>query len=113
LSHNYSDTSGRLYINVFDEIDNKVNFQATANFGDRNNSGISRFGVPILLNGHSNNGNMEYAYISANHLTGYEFQTDHRQSMTLDQISNNGVTHEIDYYNLTTEGENYELIYTG
>ena len=111
-NHQYSDDIVNIHVNKLNENDATPSFQHTSNYTQAN-TGVTRFGVPIFLDSHSDTDNIEYAYVSANHLSAYEFEGDHRKDVTLEQINNNGTSHLIDYAGLTNQGNNYEQIYTG
>src|SRR5690606_6881000 len=95
-NHQYSDNIVNIHVNVFGENDTTPTFQHTSNYTQAN-SGVTKYGVPVFLDAHSGIDNIEYAYISANHLSAYEFEGDHRKDVTLEQINNNGTTHLLDY----------------
>lgn len=111
-NHEYSEDIVNIHVNKYGENDATPTFQHTSNYV-QTNTGITRFGQPIFLDSHTNSDNIEYAYVSANHLSAYEFEGDHRKDITLEQISNNGTTHLIDYVGLTNQGNDYQQIYTG
>ncbi|MFV0573154.1 MAG: RHS repeat-associated core domain-containing protein, partial [Xanthomarina gelatinilytica] len=111
-NHQYSDNIVNIHVNVFGENDTTPSFQHTSNYTQAN-SGVTKFGVPVFLDAHSGTDNIEYAYISANHLSAYEFEGDHRKDVSLEQINNNGTIHSIDYVGLSNQGNNPEQIYTG
>jgi len=67
---------------------------------------ISKFGFSILLEKNVKNTDLEYAYISNHNLQVYEFDTTHRKEMMFKSVSNNGVTHEVDYQELSTQNNN-------
>lgn len=56
-----------------------------------------KFGTPIFLESNKANGNLEYAYISANNIFAYESTKDSRRDMLLKSVVNNGITSTIDY----------------
>ncbi len=109
-NHSYSDDIVNIHVNKFGETDTTPSFQHTSNY-TRANSGVTRFGVPIFLASHMNTDNIEYAYISANHLAAYEFDGNHRRDVTLQQINNNGTTHIIDYHGLGQD-DDYVQVYS-
>ena len=111
-NHNYSEDIVNIHVNKLGENDATPSFEHTSNYL-QTNTGITRFGQPIFLDSHSDTDNIEYAYVSANHLSAYEFEGDHRKDVTLEQINNNGTSHLIDYTGLTNQGNDYQQIYTG
>ncbi|QHI38239.1 tRNA(Glu)-specific nuclease WapA [Kordia antarctica] len=111
-NHEYSEDVVNIHVNKFTTSDTTPSFEHTSNYL-QTNTGIKKFGVPIFLDSHSETDNIEYAYVSANHLSAYEFEGDHRKDVTLEQINNNGTSHLIDYAGLTNQGNYYEQAYTG
>ncbi len=109
-NHSYSDDIVNIHVNVFGENDTTPSFEHTSNF-TRSNTGVSKYGFPIALNIDQSNDNIEYAYISANSLSAYKFEGNHRRDVTLKQITNNGKTYQIDYSGLTTQGDYSSQIY--
>ncbi len=112
-NHQYSDDIVNIHVNTFSETDSTPSFQHTSNYVQANTD-ITRFGLPIFLDSNMNTDNIEYAYLSANHLSAYEFEGDHRKTVQLNQINNNGTSHLLDYAGLTNQDDNdYLQIYSG
>lgn len=111
-NHEYSDDIVNIHVNVFNEGDTTPSFLHTSNYTQAN-TGVTRFGQPIFLDSYTHTDNIEYAYISANHLSAYEFEGNHRTDVTLEQISNNGTNHSLEYLGMTDQGYNYEQVYSG
>lgn len=64
------------------------------------NIGSSKYGVPVFQDVNRAHGNLEYAYVSKNQITSYEFTKSHRKDTTLKEIHNIDVNYQITYDNL-------------
>ncbi len=73
-----------------------IGFSFETHFVKRN-GGVNKFGRPIFLEQNRTNGNLEYAYISVNHIYAYEFTKDSRNDTSLRSVTNNGVKTTIQY----------------
>jgi RHS repeat-associated protein len=78
---------------------------------------LKHFPIPIFLSSNAPNHNLDFASISDNHVTSFVFTKDHREDVTLEQVTNNGVTTTIKYdqVNPYFEGDgdpNYYSAYT-
>ncbi|MFC4634087.1 RHS repeat-associated core domain-containing protein [Dokdonia ponticola] len=95
----------KLYSNSYDSASLTPYFQLTGSISDTNN-GMAKFGIPIFTEGHGGNGNLEYGYIIQNRVFGYKFNKDHKVDTELTRITNDGLTTDIEYKNLTADNVN-------
>ncbi|MEM9361245.1 MAG: RHS repeat-associated core domain-containing protein [Bacteroidota bacterium] len=66
--------------------------------GTSSTGNLKHFPIPVFLNSADRpNNNLDFASISDNHITSFEFQKDHRADITLEQIENNGVSTALTY----------------
>jgi len=97
----------RVYLNKYGQTVNDYSFEEKQ-VHYAIDSGVSSFGIPIQLKlGQSyrpENEKYEYAYLSANKLIALKFDGNHKKDTTLESIVNNGITHDIEYSNLSTFG---------
>ncbi|QED38948.1 hypothetical protein FK178_15020 [Antarcticibacterium arcticum] len=71
---------------------------------------LKHFPIPVFLTSDKPNLNLDFASISNNWISSFNFTMDHREDVLLRSISNNGVNHTIKYNNLNPE--EYGLDYT-
>ena len=58
---------------------------------------VGKFGTPIVLEFNRTNGNLEYGYVNVGAIYMYEFAKDHKKDVTLQRVTNNGITTRIAY----------------
>ncbi len=71
---------------------------------------LKHFPIPVFLTSDKPNLNLDFASISNNWISSFNFTMDHREDVLLRSISNNGINHTIKYNNLNPE--EYGLDYT-
>ena len=64
------------------------------------NTNKKRYGIPLFLDANERSTSLEYAYISNQKISAYEFTKDHREDTQLQKIVNNGIETTIEYSNL-------------
>lgn len=57
--------------------------------------------IPVFLNSKNSNSNLEFASISRSSLHSFTLTEDHREDMSLEKITSNGMITEIDYSRVT------------
>ena len=74
---------------------------------------IKHFPVPVFLSSDKPNHGLDFASISDNLISSFSFGMDHREDVLIRSVSNNGVTHHIDYQGLTQNdpGNNSTPVY--
>ena len=78
---------------------------------------LQHFPIPVFLTSDRPNRNLDFASISDDHVTSFEFSKDHRKDITLEQVTNNGLITDIKYdqVNPYYQGDgdpNYSHVYT-
>lgn len=74
---------------------------------------LKHFPIPVFLTSDKPNLNLDFASISNNWISSFNFSMDHREDVLLRSISNNGVNHSIKYNKLNAEenGLDYTSVY--
>lgn len=85
-----------LHVNVFNSGTVDPEFRANT-YSERDNIGLTKYGIPTFLDLNRANRNTEYAYIDGNYIYGYEFEKDHRKDVRLRSINNNRLITSITY----------------
>ncbi len=96
----------RVFTNHYDNADGRPKFLNPTLFYEANTD-VSRYGTPIFLESNFGSSNFDYVYLSEGQITAYEFSPDHQKDVTLLQINNNGIIHDIEYYDLDDSNQIY------
>lgn len=93
------------------DLSARVNFEWG---GEATKTGnLEHFPIPIFLTSEKGNKRLDFASISNNWVSSFEFNRDLRKEMLVRSIENNGVTHSINYNNLdpSETGIDYMTVY--
>jgi len=76
---------------------------------------VTHFPVPIFLSSEEPNSNLEFATISNQWVSSFNFTQDHKEDMLLKSVQSNGVTYNIEYNSLSSSefsSDNHQVYYT-
>ncbi len=79
-------------------VTTRIKFESA---GSTTKSGtLEHFPIPVFLSSNQKNKSLEFASVSDNSVTKYAFTQDHREDVLIRSVTNNGVTHSIEYSDL-------------
>ncbi|UNY99767.1 FG-GAP-like repeat-containing protein [Zhouia spongiae] len=102
----YNDSSnGTQYIYMYKNeglrsLSNVLDIRFTQRSSRSTTGNLKHYPIPIFLSSDQENKNLEIAAISHNWIKKFSFNSDLREDALIKEISNNGVTYEIEYKNL-------------
>ncbi|UZO81488.1 FG-GAP-like repeat-containing protein [Aquimarina sp. ERC-38] len=83
----YSTEKISLHLNKNDVSEINFSFEPKG-YQQRENFGVKKYGIPVFLDLNNRTANLEYAYIDANNIYGFEFEKDHRKDVLLRSVKN-------------------------
>ena len=111
-SSNYGYQYLDVHRNISNASDGHPDFESGTSIS--NYGKLKHFPIPIFLGSRQANTSLDFATISNDQVSAYEFNLDNREDMLLRGVSQNGISKSIIYRNLTNEvsGFDYSSVYS-